>query len=106
MELKRELGNKYASRLSAKLEYEQRQPEQIHAPRPMEEVFEGDPLEQALKISANRAQQENGQGSSEEGEEESKPEKKIKKKKKRVVTVKSKAKGLKPIVKKKMMKNK
>jgi hypothetical protein len=54
MKLKRDMGNKYAARLSSRLDYEQRQPEQIHAPRPLESVFQGNPIEQALRINEER----------------------------------------------------
>ncbi|XP_065353421.1 ribosome biogenesis protein BRX1 homolog [Cloeon dipterum] len=54
-QIKSELGSKYASRISAKVEYEQRRPEKTHEDRPLEELFEGDPLEKALEISAKRA---------------------------------------------------
>ncbi|XP_059488334.1 ribosome biogenesis protein BRX1 homolog isoform X2 [Neocloeon triangulifer] len=58
-QLKRELGSKYAARISAKVEYEQRRPEKTHEKRHLEEIFGSDPIEKAMEISARRAEGNN-----------------------------------------------
>jgi ribosome biogenesis protein BRX1 len=73
MKLKRDMGNKYAARLSSRLDYEQRQPEQIHAPRPLESVFQGNPIEQALRINEeriNKAANEDTESASDDNNDE------------------------------------
>ena len=67
------MGNKYAARLSSRLDYEQRQPEQIHTPRPLESVFQGNPIEQALRINEeriNKAANEDTESASDDSNDE------------------------------------
>jgi hypothetical protein len=81
MKLKRDMGNKYASRLSSRLDYEQRQPAQIHTPRPQENVFQGNPIEQALRINEeriNKAANEDTESASDDNDEGAEPVRKPK----------------------------